>query len=189
MTVPVEPTVSMKFCSSCGATVARKIPEGDNRERSVCNACGIVHYQNPKIVVGCVPERDGRILLCKRAIEPRYGFWTAPAGFMELGEDIAEGAARETLEEACAEVQMGRLFAAVDVVYAGQLHLFFTAKLLGDYAPGDESLDVRLFAIADLPWNEMAFTSNSYALQKFIEDNGKDNGVHRHVIRVRQSAK
>ncbi|MGI9203883.1 MAG: NUDIX hydrolase [Woeseiaceae bacterium] len=179
----------MKFCSSCGASVARQIPSGDTRERWVCVACGVIHYQNPKIVVGCVPERDGKILLCKRAIEPRYGYWTAPAGFMELGEDIAEGAARETLEEACAQVQTGRLFAAVDVIYAGQLHLFFTAKLLGDYAAGDESLEVRLFDIADLPWDEMAFSSNSFALQKYIEDDGKDNGVHRHVIRARRSGK
>jgi ADP-ribose pyrophosphatase YjhB (NUDIX family) len=179
----------MKFCSNCGATVARKTPNGDTRERWVCDECDVVHYQNPKIVVGCVPERDGKILLCKRAIEPRYGFWTAPAGFMELGENIAEGAARETLEEACAEVRIGRLFASVDVVYAGQLHLFFTAELLSDYAPGDESLEVRLFDVPDIPWDEMAFSSNSYALRKFIEDGGQDNGVHRHVISDKRSAK
>jgi len=181
--------VHIKFCSSCGARVALKAPDGDTRERSVCIECGVVHYQNPKIVVGCVPERDGKILLCKRAIEPRYGFWTAPAGFMELGEDIAEGAARETLEEACAEVRIGRLFASVDVIYAGQLHLFFTARLLGDYAPGDESLEVRLFDVPEIPWDEMAFSSNSFALKKFIEDAGRDNGVHRRVISDKRSTR
>jgi ADP-ribose pyrophosphatase YjhB (NUDIX family) len=173
----------MKFCSSCGTTVVRKRPDGDTKDRWVCESCGIVHYQNPKIVVGCIPERDGKILLCKRAIEPRYGFWTAPAGFMELGESIAEGAARETLEEACAEVEIGRLFAAVDAVYAGQLHVFFTAKLLGDFAAGDESLDVALFEFANIPWDELAFATNRYALEKYVEDAGKDNGVHEHVIR------
>jgi len=147
----------------------------------------MVHYQNPKIVVGCVPERDGKILLCKRAIEPRYGFWTAPAGFMELGESIAEGAARETLEEACAEVKIGRLFASVDLVYAGQIHLFFTAKLIGDFAPGDESLDVALFDDANIPWDKMAFSSNRFALEKHIEDGGEDNGVHLHVINKKRA--
>lgn len=173
----------MKFCSGCGTSVARKTPAGDTRERWVCDSCGIVHYQNPKIVVGCIPERDGKILLCKRAIEPRYGFWTAPAGFMELGESIAEGAARETKEEACADVKIGRLFASVDAVHAGQLHLFFTATLLGDYAAGDESLEVALFDVADIPWDELAFLTNRYALEKYVEDAGRDNGVHEHVLR------
>ena len=176
----------MKFCSGCGETVARLVPEGDDKERWVCQSCGIIHYQNPKIVVGCVPERDGRILLCKRAIEPRSGFWTLPAGFMELGESIAEGAARETLEEACATVEIGRLFASVDAIYAGQLHLFFTAKLLSDYSAGDESLDVALYDIADIPWDDLAFTTNRFALEKYVEDAGQDNGIHVHVLRTRR---
>lgn len=178
----------MNFCSSCGAAVSRKLPRGDNRERWICTSCETIHYQNPRIVVGCIPEKNGKILLCKRAIEPRYGFWTAPAGFMELGEDIAEGAARETLEEACAEVEIGRLFAAVDVVYAGQLHLFFTASLLSDFAPGEESLAVDLFSVNDIPWDELAFSSNRYALQKFLQDAGNDNGIHHHVIRTKRPA-
>jgi ADP-ribose pyrophosphatase YjhB (NUDIX family) len=176
----------MKFCSGCGETVARLVPEGDDKERWVCQSCGIIHYQNPKIVVGCVPERDGKILLCKRAIEPRSGFWTLPAGFMELGESIAEGAARETLEEACATVEIGRLFASVDAIYAGQLHLFFTAKLLSDYSAGDESLDVALYDIADIPWDDLAFTTNRFALEKYVEDAGQDNGIHVHVLRTRR---
>ena len=101
----------MKFCSSCGGTVSYRIPEGDGRERAICDACGIVHYRNPLVVVGCVPERDGKVLMCKRAIEPRYGYWTLPAGFMELGETVAAGAARETLEEALATVELGHIFA------------------------------------------------------------------------------
>ena len=142
-----------------------------------------MHYRNPLIVVGCVPERDGKILLCKRSIEPRYGKWTVPAGFMELGESLAGGAARETLEEACATVEIGHLFASVDVVDAGQVHFFFTAKLVSDYAAGEESLDARLFAPDEIPWDEIAFSSGKFALTKYLEDDGEDNGVHIHELR------
>lgn len=176
----------MKFCSSCGTTVVRKTPVGDNRERWVCPECGIVHYQNPKIIVGCLPERDGKILLCKRAIEPRYGFWTAPAGFMELGESITAGAARETLEEACATVRMGPLFAAVDVVYAGQLHLFFRAELSSDFSAGEESLDVALYQPDEIPWDDLAFSSNRFAIEKWVEDDGETHAVHELVIREKR---
>jgi len=172
----------MKFCSSCGELVARKVPDGDTVERWVCDACGTIHYQNPKIVVGCVPERDGRILLCKRAIEPQYGYWTVPAGFMELGETLAQGAARETLEEACAQVRIGHLFASVDVVQAGQVHLFFTADLLSDFAAGDESLEVAMFEKDEIPWDEIAFRSGRFALRKYLQDAGENNGVHIHEV-------
>jgi ADP-ribose pyrophosphatase YjhB (NUDIX family) len=134
------------------------------------------------VVVGCIPQRDGRILLCKRAIEPRYGYWTVPAGFLEVGESIAQGAARETREEACAEVRIGHLFASVDVVEAGQLHLFFTAQLLGDFAAGAESLDVRMYTEEQVPWDDIAFRSGKFALKKFFEDAGCNNGVHIHEI-------
>jgi ADP-ribose pyrophosphatase YjhB (NUDIX family) len=173
----------MKYCAKCGAEVVRKVPGGDNRQRWVCEACATIHYQNPKIVVGCVPERDGRILLCKRAIEPRYGFWTVPAGFMEFGETVQEGAARETREEARAEVKMGHLFAAVDVIEAGQVHLFFTATLIGGYSAGDETLEADLFARDEIPWNEIAFLSGRFALEKYLEDDGRNNGVHLHRVR------
>jgi len=176
----------MKFCSNCGEPVGRKTPAGDTRDRWVCDACSIVHYQNPKIVVGCVPERDGKILLCKRAIEPRHGFWTVPAGFMELGETTAQGAARETLEEACAEVRIGHLFASVDVVEAGQVHLFFTAALMSDFAAGDESLEVQMFAKDEIPWQEIAFRSGTFALKKYLDDAGENNGVHMHEISFRK---
>jgi ADP-ribose pyrophosphatase YjhB (NUDIX family) len=177
----------MKYCSSCGQQVSRRLPDGDTHERWVCDACDRIHYQNPLVVVGCVPERDGRILLCKRAIEPRYGFWTVPAGFMELGESLAEGAARETLEEACAEVEIGHLFASVDVIDAGQVHLFFTARLIGDFAPGDESLEVRLFSPQEVPWDDIAFQSGRFALRKYFEDAGANNGVHIHELRRAKS--
>ena len=177
----------MKYCSFCAQTVSRKTPDGDTHQRWVCDGCGHIHYQNPLIVVGCVPERDGKILLCKRAIEPRYGHWTVPAGFMELGESQAQGAARETLEEACAEVQIGHMFASVDVVDAGQVHLFFTAKLLGDFAPGDESLEVEMFSEDEIPWDDIAFHSGRYALKKYFEDEGENNGVHIHELRRAKS--
>ncbi len=173
----------MKFCSNCGDPVAQIVPDGDTKSRWVCSACDIVHYQNPKIVVGCVPEIDDRILLCKRAIEPRYGYWTVPAGFMEIGETIAEGAARETREEACAEVKMGHLFASVDVPEAGQVHLFFAATLLGDFAAGHETLEADLFAKDQIPWDEIAFRSGLFALEKYLDDAGSNNGVHLHEVR------
>ncbi len=168
----------MNHCTSCGELVEKIIPEGDNRHRWVCSSCDAVHYQNPKIVVGCVPERDGQILLCKRAIEPRHGFWTVPAGFMELGETMADGAARETLEEACAQVNIGHLFACVDVVRAGQVHVFFTAALVGDFGVGDETLETALFAPDQIPWSEIAFPSGTFALEKYLEDGGENNGTH-----------
>lgn len=173
----------MKYCSRCGANVECRIPDDDNRERWVCARCDTVHYQNPLVVVGCVPERDGRILLCKRAIEPRYGYWTVPAGFMELGESLAEGAARETREEALAEVEIGHLFASVDVIDAGQVHLFFTASLVGGYGVGAETLETRLFKQEEIPWDEIAFRSGRYALERYLEDDGANNGVHIHELR------
>jgi ADP-ribose pyrophosphatase YjhB (NUDIX family) len=173
----------MKYCSTCGGKVARKTPAGDHRLRWVCASCGTVHYQNPKIVVGCVPERDGKILLCKRAIEPRYGFWTVPAGFMELGETLEEGAARETREEACAEVRIGHLFASVDVIEAGQVHLFFTATLTDGFAAGEETQEVSLYARDEIPWAEIAFLSGRFALEKYLQDDGRNNGVHLHRVR------
>ena len=173
----------MKYCSNCGSAVSRRTPADDNRERWVCDACDIVHYQNPLIVVGCVAEQDGKVLLCKRAIEPRYGYWTVPAGFMELGESVAGGAARETLEEACATVELGHLFASVDVVDAGQVHLFYTGKLVGGYAVGEETLEVGLFAEDEIPWDDIAFQSGKFALQKYFEDRGANNGVHVHELR------
>jgi ADP-ribose pyrophosphatase YjhB (NUDIX family) len=175
----------MNFCTNCGKRVVRKKPAGDHRERWICELCNTTHYQNPNIVVGCVPEQDGKILLCKRAIEPRYGFWTVPAGFMELGETIAEGAARETLEEACATVEIGHLFASVDVVDAGQVHLFFTGKLRGGFGIGEETLEAGLFSEPEIPWDNLAFRSGRFALEKYFEDAGQNNGFH--ITEVRRN--
>jgi ADP-ribose pyrophosphatase YjhB (NUDIX family) len=178
---------NMKYCPDCGSTVSHKIPERDNRERAICDRCGTIHYRNPLIVVGCVAESDGKILLCKRSIEPRYGYWTVPAGFMELGETLAGGAARETLEEACATVEIGHQFASVDVVDAGQVHVFFTGKLIGGYGVGEESLDTQLFSQDEIPWDELAFQSGRFALEKYIDDRGENNGVHFHELRRAKS--
>ena len=175
-------TIPMKHCSACGGTISYRVPEGDNRERAICDDCGMIHYKNPLVVVGCIVEHEGKVMLCKRSIEPRYGYWTIPAGFMELGESTAEGAARETLEEACAKVEMGPLFASVDVIRAGQVHMYYVAKLDGDFAAGSETLETRLFAEDEIPWDDIAFASGKYALQKFFEDGGVKNAPHLHAI-------
>ena len=177
----------MKYCSSCGGTVSYRVPKDDNRERAICDDCGQVHYRNPLIVVGCVAERDGKVLLCKRAIEPRYGYWTVPAGFMELGESVAAGAARETLEEALATVELGHLFAMVDVVDAGQVHVFYTGRLVSDYGVGEETLESALFSEDEIPWDDIAFHSGKYALKKYFEDRGENKGVHIHELRRSRS--
>jgi len=177
----------MNYCSSCGGKVSYRIPDDDNRERAICDVCGTVHYRNPLIVVGCVVESEGKVLLCKRSIEPRYGYWTVPAGFMELGETLAGGAARETLEEACATVEISHQFASVDVVDAGQVHIFFTGKLVGDFGVGQESLETKLFAESEIPWDDLAFQSGRFALRKFFEDRGRNNGVHFHELRRSKS--
>ncbi len=167
----------MNYCSACGSEVIVKVPGGDHLPRHVCPSCGAVHYQNPKIVVGCVPQEGDRILLCKRAIEPRYGYWTLPAGFMENGETLVEGAARETREEALAEVDIEDLFAVVNVVHAQQVHMLFRARLVGGFGAGDESLEVQLFSEDRVPWDDIAFGSVRYALEKFFED--RREGVQR----------
>jgi ADP-ribose pyrophosphatase YjhB (NUDIX family) len=161
----------MNFCSHCGARVALRIPPGDNVPRYVCDACGTIHYQNPKLVVGCVPEHDGRIVLCLRAIEPRRGFWTVPAGFMENGETLQQAAARESREEALIDVAVGSLLAVVHVLHAHQVHVFFRGRLRSaDYGAGTESLEVQLVRPEDIPWPELAFPSTEYALRRYLED-------------------
>ena len=142
----------MNFCSHCGQPVTLRVPEGDHRPRHVCTACGTVHYQNPKIVAGCVPEHEGRILLCRRAIEPRLGYWTIPAGFMENGETTQDAARRESLEEALAEVEIGSLLAVVHVLHADQVHVMFRARLpKPEFGVGPESLEVMLCDEAGIP--------------------------------------
>lgn len=164
---PLGPLQS--YCCKCGSDLESRIPAGDNKLRYVCTACSFVHYDNPKIVTGAVVEHEGQILLCKRAIEPRRGYWTVPAGFMELGETLAQGASRETLEEACATVQLGSLLAIVDVPEAGQVHAFYRGTMTDrQYGAGEESLETRLFAPGDIPWDEIAFRSGHIALTQYL---------------------
>jgi len=159
--------------------VELKIPPGDHLPRHVCTGCGIVHYQNPKIVAGCVPEHEGRILLCRRAIEPRLGFWTIPAGFMENGETIQDAARRESVEEAMAEVEVGSLLAVVHVLHADQVHVMFRARLpRPEFGAGPESLEVGLYDEASIPWGDIAFRSVDFALKKYLED--RRRGVDQH---------
>lgn len=148
----------MNYCSHCGAAVGILVPPGDNRPRHVCSRCGTVHYQNPKIVVGCIPQWEGRILLCRRAIQPRYGLWTLPAGFLERGETTLAGAVRETLEEAKARVAIGGLYSLFNLPHIDQVYMLFHASLLDlDFGPGEESLEVSLFTEAEIPWDALAF--------------------------------
>src|SRR5438132_2616942 len=168
----------MKFCDQCGAAVRLRVPEGDTLPRYVCAACGTIHYQNPKLVVGCVPEHEGRILLCRRAIEPRRGFWTVPAGFMENGETLQQAAARECKEEALAEVEIGTLLTVVHVLHAQQVHVFFRATLREPtFGAGVESLEAMLVDPADIPWSDIAFPSTDYTQPRYREDraDGREN--------------
>lgn len=177
----------MKFCSECGAPVEERIPVGDDRPRWVCTRCETVHYQNPKLVVGTIAEWQGRVLLCRRAIEPRAGFWTVPAGYLERGESTREGAARETLEEANARVEMGRLFAYLDIPRVSHVYVLFLARLLDvDFAPGAESLEVRLFEEPEIPWADIAFPSVRQALELYFDDRSRD-AFELHVAEVRSS--
>lgn len=161
----------MNFCSACGQPVVLKIPDGDHLPRHVCTACGTVHYQNPRIIAGCVIEWQDQILLCKRAIEPRRGYWTIPAGFMENNEAVQDAAARESMEEALAHVQIGSLLAIVNVLRAHQVHIMFRARLLDtDFGVGPESLEVGLYEESAIPWNDIAFLSVEFALRRYLED-------------------
>ena len=162
----------MKFCSHCGsAALEQRIPDGDTLPRYVCSNCGTVHYQNPKVVVGCLPEWEGQVLLCKRAIEPRHGLWTLPAGFLENGETILAGAERETAEEARARVEVDALYTVISLPQINQLYVMFRARLLDlGFGPGPESLEVRLFDEAEIPWNELAFRTITRTLRNYFLD-------------------
>ena len=164
----------MKFCSNCASPVVKRVPPGDNLPRWVCDQCGEIHYENPRMVVGTIPEFEGRILLCRRAIEPRYGYWTLPAGFMENGETIAQAAARETLEEAGADVELGAPFAMVSVPHVNQVHVFFQARLRTlDFKPGEETLEVALYEEERIPWKDIAFRTVGLALKRWFADRGR----------------
>lgn len=161
----------MKYCCFCGAELNYDIPDDDNRHRYICGACDTIHYQNPKIVAGCIPIWDDRVLLCKRAIEPRLGYWTLPAGFMELGETSMEAAIRETHEEANARIDVQGLFAVFNLPYVDQVYLMFRAALKDiGFSAGAESAAVELFAEDEIPWEEMAFTTVKETLNLYFKD-------------------
>ena len=164
--------VAIKFCSACGSGhIDLRVPDGDNLPRYVCGACGAIHYQNPKVVVGCLPEWQGQVLLCRRAIEPRRGLWTLPAGFLENGETVAAGAVRETLEEASARVEVGELYTMISLPQISQIYMMFRARLVDlDFGPGPESLEVRLFREDEIPWEEMAFRTIGRTLRNYFLD-------------------
>jgi ADP-ribose pyrophosphatase YjhB (NUDIX family) len=170
----------MKFCSVCGYEVRIGIPDGDNRERHICDSCGTVHYHNPKVVAGCIAQWEDRILMCRRAIEPRYGLWTVPAGFMENGETTYEGALRETVEEANARVAIDDLFTTVNLPHINQVYMLFRGQLLDlDFSPGDESLETCLLAEQDMPWEQMAFPTVTETLKLYFADRAAGSfGVH-----------
>ncbi|HEV7912957.1 MAG TPA: NUDIX hydrolase [Albitalea sp.] len=162
---------SIKHCKACGGEAPYSVPADDNRERAVCKVCGTIHYENPLNVVGTVPAWNDKVLLCRRNIEPRYGLWTLPAGFMELGETTAEGAVRETVEEAGARIDLLGLYTVLNVVQVGQVHLFYRATLRDtDFAPGPETIEARLFREEEVPWEELAFRTVRETLLRYFDD-------------------
>ncbi len=181
----------MKFCSNCGAPVSARVPDGDTLPRYVCDACATIHYQNPKIVAGCIPIWEDKVLLCRRAIEPRYGLWTVPAGFMEKGETTLQAAIRETQEEAGAKVEIEGLCTLFNLPHIDQVYLLYRARLLDlDYAPGHETLEAQLFNEAEIPWNEIAFRVIRETLKLYFGD--RVAGGHRthtgDIVRIAGSA-
>jgi len=165
----------MRFCSHCGEKVVSKIPHGDNRERYVCDHCDSVHYENPNVVVGTIPlwidNGEPKVLLCKRNIEPRLGYWTLPAGFLELGETTSEGAIRETLEESCAELSEVELYRVMHTFDRKQIHMYFRANMVSSaYQTTAESSEVALYAFDQIPWRQLSFPSVYKALEDFLHD-------------------
>jgi len=158
----------VKFCSECGASVRRGTPEGDDHLRDICDACGTVHYKNPKIIAGCLPVWGDKLLLCRRAIEPRKGYWTLPAGYMEAKESTADGAAREAFEEACAQIEIDALLAVYSIPRISQVQVIYRARLVSpDVAAGPESEAVGLYRWDEIPWDDLAFPSVHWALRQF----------------------
>lgn len=170
----------IQHCKACGGAVRYEVPADDNRDRAVCTVCKAIHYENPINVVGTVPVWGDRVLLCRRNIEPRHGFWTLPAGFMELGETTAEGALRETIEEAGAHVEMQGLFTVLNVVRVAQVHLYYRARLLDtEFAPGPETIEAQLFHEHEVPWDDLAFRTVRETLKRFFDDHRRGQfGVH-----------
>ncbi|GED21661.1 NUDIX hydrolase [Halomonas halmophila] len=171
----------MNFCSHCGQPVRFAVPEGDDRPRYLCDACGSIHYQNPRIIAGTLPVRGSQILLCRRAIAPRKGYWTLPAGFMENAETTQQAAARETQEEACADVSLQGLYTLINLPHINQVYMIFLADLAGGFAAGAESLEVALFEEHEVPWDELAFPTIERTLRHFYTDRHADRGFPLHL--------
>ena len=170
----------MKFCCNCASPVVKRVPPGDNLPRWVCDQCGEIHYENPRVVVGSIPEFEGKLLLCRRAIEPRYGYWTLPAGFMENDETAGQGAIRETLEEAGARIALDSAYCLISVPRVNQVHLFYRARLLDlQFKPGSESLEAALFDEAEVPWPQIAFRTVNVTLRHWFADRNRGQfGFH-----------
>ena len=182
--------VEVKYCGECGHRLEQRVPDGDNRERNCCPSCSHIAYDNPRLIVGCVVEHEGKLLLCRRAIEPRRGYWTCPGGFLELDEGVVEGARRETWEEACARVEIDGLHSHFDVPHIGQSYVYFRARLVGEeFGAGEESLETALFDVADIPWDEIAFPVLRYALQFWVEDRElRERRVHLGIVEWKAGA-
>ena len=178
----------MKYCSECGSETENIIPEGDNRPRDCCKVCNLIHYTNPKIICGTIPCKESSVLLCKRAIEPRYGKWTLPGGFMENGETVSEGAFRETKEETNTEVEMGELYAIFNVPQINQVYMLYLAKVVkDDYAATSESLEVKFFEEDNIPWDDLAFPFVPRVLQNyFLDFKRNDFPLSTHTIERRK---
>ena len=177
----------MKFCSECGSRVSKKIPQGDDRLRYVCENCGAIHYQNPRIISGCLPTFEDKVLLCKRAIEPRLGFWTLPAGFMENGESTETGALRETWEEARARMTIEQLYTMFSLPHINQVYLLFRGTLSDlDFEPGPESLDVQLFTEQQIPWDEIAFPVMKKTLRHYFSDRQQGDFIFRSEAMIKK---
>lgn len=175
---------AINFCCTCGAPVALRVPPGDSLPRHICDRCNAVHYSNPKLVVGALPEWQSSILLCRRAIEPRHGKWTLPAGFMENNESVAAAAMRETVEESGAHIELGEMYTLISVPHISQVHVIYRARLLDlDFAPGEETIELRLFEEEEIPWDEIAFRTISMTLKHYFADRRAGRfGFHTDVI-------
>lgn len=162
---------AINFCSACGAPVVLKVPAGDSLPRHVCESCSAIHYSNPKLVVGTLPIWEDCVLLCKRAIEPRHGKWTLPAGFMENHESMTAAAVRETVEESGAHIEMGDVYTLISVPHISQVHVIYRARLLDlDFAPGEETQQVVLFREHEIPWDDIAFRTIAVTLRHYFAD-------------------
>lgn len=167
----------MNYCSNCGSDqLAFVVPNGDNRPRFVCGNCNTIHYSNPNIVAGCLPVWDNKVLLCRRAIEPRLGYWNIPSGFLENGESVEEGAIREVWEEALAKVEVQHILSIYSLPHINQVYIHLLGDLVsGQFGVGEESLESQLFAEEDIPWEEMAFTSSVFSLKRYFKDRRAGN--------------